>query len=205
MPSGPPAEPSGKEDIAFETSSFETCNAMKRSELSGSHGCLLSTGADGCLCLSAARVSGVSRAGLSSLQMIRMAALKLPSSSLLATVDAKYLAGSYLVALGLRLRVESRSSLVEWFGPFNRQSAMRDRIVFVTLCLRPPLFSFTSTAPPKASKSHHFPTQFGSRTIACIRSPRRAAQDGLAALGILLMRRPGETGCETVSYTHLTL
>src|SRR5678815_1091132 len=50
IPSGPPAEPAGKEDIAFETSSFETCNAKKRSELSGSHGVLRSTGAGGCLC-----------------------------------------------------------------------------------------------------------------------------------------------------------
>src|SRR6218665_2183724 len=102
MPSGPPAEPAGNEDIALAISSVETCSAVKRSELFGSHGVLLSIGAGGCLCLSAARVSGVSNAGLSSLQMRGIVDLKLPSSSLLATIDAKNLSGSYLLSLGLR-------------------------------------------------------------------------------------------------------
>src|SRR6218665_3084391 len=96
MPSGPPAEPDGEEDIALAFSSVETCSAAKRSELFGSHGVLLSIGADGCLCLSAARVSGVSNAGLSSLQIRWIPDLKSPSSSLLATIDAKNLSGSYL-------------------------------------------------------------------------------------------------------------
>src|SRR6218665_3360173 len=91
MPSGPPAEPDGKEDIALAISSVETCSAAKRSELFGSHGVLLSIGADGCLCLSAVRVSGVSNAGLSSLQIRRIADLKSPPSCLLATIDAKNL------------------------------------------------------------------------------------------------------------------
>src|SRR6218665_1629217 len=86
---------------------------LKRSELFGSHGVLLSIGADGCLCLSSARVSGVSNAALSSLQIRRIADLKSPSSSLLATIDAKNLSGSYLLTLGLRFDVDSSSAFIE--------------------------------------------------------------------------------------------
>src|SRR6218665_3771889 len=111
--SGPPAEPDGKEDIALAISSVETCSAAKRSELFGSHCVLLSIGADGCLCLSAARVSGVSNAGLSSLQIRRTADLKSPSSSLLATIDAKNLSWSYLLTLDLRFDVDSSSAFIE--------------------------------------------------------------------------------------------
>src|SRR6218665_4114563 len=113
MPSGPPAEPNGKEDIALALSSVETFSAAKRSELFGSHGVLPSIGAGGCLCLSAARVSGVSNAGLSSLQIRRIADLKSPFSSLLATIDAKSLSGSYLLSLGLRFDVDSSSAFIE--------------------------------------------------------------------------------------------
>src|SRR6218665_739094 len=86
---------------------------LKCSELFVSHGVLLSIGAGGCLCLSAARVSGVSNAGLSSLQIRRIADLKSPSSSLLATIDAKNLSGSYLLTLDLRFDVDSSSAFIE--------------------------------------------------------------------------------------------
>src|SRR6218665_3900524 len=46
-------------------------------------------------------------------EIIRIADLKSPSSSLLATIDTKNLSGSYLLSLGLRFDVDSSSAFIE--------------------------------------------------------------------------------------------
>jgi len=86
-PSGPPADPAGNERTASTMSLFDICKASNRAP-SGLHGGLLS-GAEGeCLARSASSVSAESVAGRSSEQTSRIAALKLPSSSLLVTAFA---------------------------------------------------------------------------------------------------------------------
>ena len=96
IPSGPPAEPAGNDRIIREIISVsKICNGSNRGE-SGLQAGLLSVAAGGCFFLSADKVSAVLGAGLSSEQARRIAALMLPSSSLLDTAFARYCSASSL-------------------------------------------------------------------------------------------------------------
>ena len=82
MPSGLPEDPAGNVLRFLIMSSGEIWRAWNRRLPLNSLGCLRSSGAFGCLCLSASSDSGFAEAGVSSEQSNRMAARKFPASSL---------------------------------------------------------------------------------------------------------------------------
>ena len=94
-PSGPPAEPLGKERIACATAPSLTTKAPSSSWLSGGGGMLESGCGAGCFDLKAAIVDSFASATESSEQAKRTAPLKSPSSNYTETLVAKDSKGSY--------------------------------------------------------------------------------------------------------------
>src|SRR6218665_2099727 len=198
-PSGPAAEPGGNEEMAWTIDRSEICKGANRSESFGSKIGFLSDGAGGCFAFSPANVSGVSGAGSSSQQIRRMAPLKLPSSSLLATADARYFAESSFIKPLRRTGIGCFSSQSVWqAGHFERQFVILDRIMLVSLRFAPPLFGLARMFPPKLRRFDHRSVSSGSLTTASMSSPKRAEHDALADRGILLTSAPLATGCDRV-------
>ena len=92
-PSGPPADPHGKKQMALETSSTETLMGILSSS-EGAGGILESGWGGGCFSLRAIRVLSFTSAMVSSELAIHMAPLKSPSVSLEATRAARDCKGS---------------------------------------------------------------------------------------------------------------
>ena len=97
-PSGPPADPHGKERMALETSSTETLIGILSSS-EGAGGQMELGWGGGCFSLRAIRVLSFTSAMVSSELARRMAPLKSPSSSLDATRAAKDCRGSWIDGL----------------------------------------------------------------------------------------------------------
>src|SRR6218665_143443 len=92
-----------------------------------------------------------------------MAALKLPSSSLLATADARYFAESSFIKPLRRTGIGFFSSSSVWqVGPFERQFVILDRIMLVSLRFAPPLFGLDRMFPPKLRRFDHRSGSSGS-------------------------------------------
>ena len=85
MPSGPPEDPKGKVRNAFSMSSVDTWSDWNRRFPRGFWKVLRFCDGAGCLSWRALNVFWLSGAGLSSELRMRIAAVKLPASSLLAT------------------------------------------------------------------------------------------------------------------------
>jgi len=164
------------------TLSLETCTGMKRSLSRGSHGILRLSAGPGCLVSSAFNVSIVSGAGISSEQIILIAALKFPASSLLVTAAASLLESVIFLVIQLDI---CWVAFITVSPPSHAADLLF--IMLLRFLLTPPLLGLAKMTGPKWSRSLQASLSVGASTIRRNIWVNNLLHAGLAARGMRLI------------------